>query len=108
MHDESAFRRPKREVTFTDLGLQPDQIPDRTEESPIVMHFAHLLGTREVWSGDPKPNGHPDEFCGDRELEHDEYCLGCDRCGRELQIRGPGDLPRRRSYRRGRLKGGKG
>lgn len=50
------------------------------------LRFNLIIGTGPIWNGPPKRF----EFCGGRQLGRGEYCCDCDRCGRELEIVGPG------------------
>jgi hypothetical protein len=116
---------PLKEVTFTDLGrrrprgaraIRPEDVPDpksqaREDGNPRegpYFRFSLLLGESTTWRG---PEHTPD-FCGGRELQPYELCLWCQRTGRDGDIPSPTDNDmqkrgRRRTYAKGKLKGGK-
>lgn len=94
-------------VTFTDLGATIDaaeEIISRPSQQGNAWEgprfgFSHLIGEGVVW----QERG--EDFCGGRSLRMDEYCLGCDRCGRDLVIPSPDDR-RVRNHRDSGLLGG--
>jgi hypothetical protein len=117
---------PLKEVTFTDLaagvppgtrGIRAEDVPDphslardggNPPEGPSFA-FTLFLGESPTWNG---PGGTPD-FCGGRPLRAYECCLWCARTGRDRDIPTPTNQDmqkrgRRRAYRKGKLKGGKG
>lgn len=96
----------RRERSFTDVGLDPNQIPDDHEPSEptitevargeVRYHFSLLLGeSTPLWTGSGlwiEVEG--GEFiCGGcwryAKLPVYAYCLNCDRCGQDHRIATP-------------------
>jgi hypothetical protein len=104
----------RHHVNVTDLGFEPLAPPVRRSRAPHRLpggnawegpryRFRRLLGASEIWTGPPVPG----QFCHGRRLSRGEYCLDCERSGRDQQIPSAGDLPAVRQYN-GRLRGGRG
>lgn len=109
-----------KEVTFTDLGngqfeLTEERIRKRPEVEPKPgcwegprFPFNRFLGEhRPGWNGGPSI----DErgrcgLCHGAQLSAGEYCLSCERCGRDRAIPLPPEQARRRAPKDGRLRGG--
>jgi hypothetical protein len=110
-----------KERTCTDAGLDPNAVvnghlPDGTFvgfawEGPRFQ-FGHIIGESRIWNGPPEPG----EFCGWAELEPGQYCLCCQRSGKDPAIPRVtrSDVERRkepeqrRAYVKGKYKGGVG
>lgn len=119
--DEQRIDQQRRmnERSFTDLGIDPDIFPDGKDRRlpklqrgarPYVwegprFEFLTYLGSGETWNGPGQK-----DFCRGRHLNRDEYCLSCDRCGRDAEIPRPPKQKKSARYphRRGKLKGGTG
>lgn len=103
--DDARWR--ERHVTFTDLGTDLDateEVVSRPSQQGNPWEgprfgFAHLIGEGVVWERKGE------DFCHGRKLRLDEYCLGCDRCGRDLVIP-TGQDRRTRNHRDSGLLGG--
>jgi|GEM_PF-4775733 len=107
----------KLHTTFTDLPPKTE-----VEQAPVPVSqgnpwegprytFSRLVGESRTWHGRPD-KGSRCTFCNNSKLEPHEYCLGCDRCGRDEVIPKPtaAELKKRRNrqYRpKPGLKGGK-
>jgi hypothetical protein len=68
-------------------------VGDPMGENPFKLRFSWLLGESRTWTGDPvvwTDEGWACSFCWGSELPENCYCLGCDRCGRELDVPSPG------------------
>lgn len=98
----------RRERSFTDVGIDPNQIADDADQEPsepsiaeiargeVRYYFSLLLGeSTPGWSGSGLwIEVEPGEFiCGGcwryADLEPHVYCLGCDRSGQDARITPP-------------------
>jgi hypothetical protein len=108
---ERLLRHPEAIERVTD--------PDSAEDRPF--RFRHFLGESAIWPGpaglvvplalDDGRIAWECRFCHGLRLSIDDYCLGCDRCGRELEIPSVSEAerPPQTSYRpSGTLRGGVG
>lgn len=125
-------------VAFSQIGLDPNKIPDRRDEGddeappavpsydwdgPPPFHFPILLGLGPTWGREGVP-GLPayvvdgvivcGACCRYARLSGSMYCINCDRSGRDREIGRPSelDLRRREETRKytppAHLAGGKG
>jgi hypothetical protein len=117
-----------KEVTFTDCagrlypgdnwaGLDPDRLDVKTvrrrvDQRPMPLgspwdgprfKFTQILGESGTWRGEPRYF----EFCGGKPLASYQYCLDCDRCGKDHLIPTPGEQVRRRAPRPSRSRSGR-
>ena len=107
----------RKERLFRDGRAIERIVDDSDPDRPFRFH--HFLGQTPTWAG---PDGLRDRveledgravwechFCGGQVLAIDDYCLGCDRCGRELEIPAPRDdeQPMPRSLPADGLRGGR-
>lgn len=101
-------RRKEREKTFSEMGIQAGLIVASPWIGPRLK-FTWLVGESRTWDGEPtgEIEGEPCcSICLGAELPPNAYCLGCDRCGRELEIPGPGQVARTVAPKAGELRGG--
>lgn len=101
-------RWERRHIAFRDIGAEDAKPLDVAEDSPDLpinrrklrsgasqwegprLRFDRLLGESTVWDGPPGRDAKRRcEFCHSAPLEPHEYCLGCDKCGRDYMVRKP-------------------
>lgn len=106
------YRRKRREKSFSEVGIDPAAVGDRSSWEGPRYRFTWLVGESRTWDGEPC-RGSRCSFCGAARLPAYAYCLGCDRSGRDRDIPtvGEDELARKRVrtvYEPGPLQGGKG
>lgn len=108
---ESRRTRGHKEVNFTDVaggrrrkegGEVPtieasvtDRLPTLTDKAGCFegrrYSFDRLIGVNAIWTG-PRPKTAKCPFCRGADLKLEEYCLRCDRSGRDAVIGKPSKL----------------